>query len=521
LFSTPNPLELTPLYPGYGTHFAFLYVGTPPVRQAVIIDTGSSFTAFPCLGCNKCGQHVSKYFDPEQSTSAVVQQCGQKKKEKTSRCTLNEHYSEGSSWEAYKVTDTIFVGGNDPSVLQGGAQYAVDYDFGCMTAVTGLFETQLADGIMGLSRHANSLPQVLQKRNVTASAVFSLCLETGNGILTLGGVDQSLHKKREKIQYAKLLRNTEYWSVQISAVQLGADNAQRDFRVLNKGGVIFDSGSTDTVLPVALRPLFTKMIPEMKKMDKQNQFVCTRDLLRKLPPVVIDLVGIGGNWTVPRPVHLSLSPAEYLTMVDSASNTYELSIYFDDAGGVILGANAMSGYNTIFDGERNRVGFVPAKCRFEDYVYEPDPVMTMPPTATPKDGEATNSQKRCENSAYSSCSAKCTRESPRQPYAVNGSQYFDCNSDETKPCVELCSRSNQVQRGASAACLNSFWTECSAECSQTRVVATLGGKSKDKSKGKSQDKSKEQQCLLTQETRSCYIDQCPSKDGDILIFSDA
>jgi hypothetical protein len=25
--------------------------------------------------------------------------------------------------------------------------------------------------------------------------------------------------------------------------------------------------------------------------------------------------------------------------------------------------------------------------RFEDYVYEPDPVMTMPPTATPKDGE--------------------------------------------------------------------------------------------------------------------------------------
>jgi hypothetical protein len=104
-----SPLLFSPLLAmtGYGTHFAFLYVGTPPVRQAVIIDTGSSFTAFPCLGCNKCGQHVSKYFDPEQSTSAVVQQCGQKKKEKTSRCTLNEHYSEGSSWEAYKVSQSV------------------------------------------------------------------------------------------------------------------------------------------------------------------------------------------------------------------------------------------------------------------------------------------------------------------------------------------------------------------------------------------------------------------------------
>lgn len=44
--------ELAPLYPGYGTHFVYLYVGTPPQRQSVIIDTGSHFTAFPCTGDN-------------------------------------------------------------------------------------------------------------------------------------------------------------------------------------------------------------------------------------------------------------------------------------------------------------------------------------------------------------------------------------------------------------------------------------------------------------------------------------
>jgi hypothetical protein len=35
-----NGTELVPVYPGYGTHYTFIYVGTPPQRQSVIIDTG-------------------------------------------------------------------------------------------------------------------------------------------------------------------------------------------------------------------------------------------------------------------------------------------------------------------------------------------------------------------------------------------------------------------------------------------------------------------------------------------------
>ena len=33
--------EILPLFPGYGTHYAYVYVGTPPQRQSVIIDTGT------------------------------------------------------------------------------------------------------------------------------------------------------------------------------------------------------------------------------------------------------------------------------------------------------------------------------------------------------------------------------------------------------------------------------------------------------------------------------------------------
>ena len=40
--------EDTPLYQGIGTHYANIYVGTPPQRVSVIVDTGSHHTAFPC-----------------------------------------------------------------------------------------------------------------------------------------------------------------------------------------------------------------------------------------------------------------------------------------------------------------------------------------------------------------------------------------------------------------------------------------------------------------------------------------
>lgn len=47
-----------PLFQGMGTHYSFIWVGSPPQRVSVIMDTGSHHTAFPCVGC-KCGKHVS------------------------------------------------------------------------------------------------------------------------------------------------------------------------------------------------------------------------------------------------------------------------------------------------------------------------------------------------------------------------------------------------------------------------------------------------------------------------------
>lgn len=67
--------EDTPLFPGWGTHFAYVYAGTPPQRVSVIIDTGSHFTAFPCSECRNCGSHTDPYWDHSKSSSSQIINC--------------------------------------------------------------------------------------------------------------------------------------------------------------------------------------------------------------------------------------------------------------------------------------------------------------------------------------------------------------------------------------------------------------------------------------------------------------
>ena len=166
-----------------------MYIGTPPQRQTVILDTGSSILAFPCTGfaycmlltlrCNGCGSHQNGPFNPSLSKSIKIShplfyfppsfhpvgcdetmykgKCSSSIRYRFSPLSI-QSYLEGSSLGGPLYWDTLWLGGNieDEShvpvgTVQSSNLFGVRQQFGCAVNFNGLFKSQLADGIIGLA----------------------------------------------------------------------------------------------------------------------------------------------------------------------------------------------------------------------------------------------------------------------------------------------------------------------------------------------------------------------------------
>jgi hypothetical protein len=433
--------QSAPLAQGYGTHYVSLWVGYPtPQKQTLIVDTGSHHTAFPCKGCNRCGEkyHTDKSFDMDQSISFHPLSCNQcrwgaecktipvlseldmfrtkskkkhrKKIETKTGCYLETSYTEGSRWEAFQVSDRVFLGGTDAfSAADPEAErFSFNFIFGCQTFSYGLFVRQLANGIMGLSQHEATLPRIMYNQGKVSSRIFGICFRTeisaskkgiSAGILTLGGVDKRLQST--PMVYAKNMSQSGWFTVYIKKIYLRIGGGQsamvdKDDKIIevpsdaysiNSGkGVILDSGTTDTYFHQSLAEPFNKVWREVTGTYysnspirlTQNQLIDLPTILVQLLPYstkfdmelespddVIGLVGTNLDSTAPTDILIAIPASHYMEYTPS-KDLYTPRIYFSESHGGVLGANALQGHDISFDWENGRIGISESTCKLFD-----------------------------------------------------------------------------------------------------------------------------------------------------------
>jgi hypothetical protein len=406
-----DPYIATPLNQGYGTHYVNLWVGSPtPQRKTVIVDTGSHYTAFPCTGCTHCGDtyHTDPFFIPSQSDTFRPLECNECIRGavcKKDKCVLSQSYTEGSSWVAYLAEDELFCGGND--ILDAAdpmnQEFMIPFMFGCQTSETGLFVTQLADGIMGMSAHESTLPKRLYDLNKIDQNMFAICFQrqlgtsrhgVTAGVMTLGGVDDRLHST--PMVYAKNMAMMGWYTVYVKKIYMQTASLENNKRIIqipmdiaavNSGkGVIVDSGTTDTYLHKKLAKSFGMVWKKVTgKAYHHKPIILTEDQLHRLPTILVQCAAAytpGGSSSSqhqgdqellakdldpssPDDVLIAIPPTSYMEF-SPVSKMYTSRIYFTESQGGVLGANAMLGHNVLFDWQHGRVGFAKSTCEHRD-----------------------------------------------------------------------------------------------------------------------------------------------------------
>lgn len=356
---------------GLGYYYVDIWVGTPPMKQTVIIDTGSRLTAFPCIGCTDCGNHMDKYFDFKNSTTSRVVKCNEGLLCSVCNknvCGYSQSYAEGSSISGILVEDYILFGDDFPHAHR---ELGI---FGCHRRETYLFRTQKADGIMGLG-YAKSIPtlvDLLYKSHNINTDLFSICFASNDGFMTIGGYNISTHIG--EIAWTKIYDKT-FYAVKCKGLLIGGVDTglkESDFPKTHITGTIIDSGTTFTYLSnTVYNTMFSTIAkycenslkcagskimvngePHTCYVYDSDKFSTKKQFFDSFPILSFLMDDVYVDWL----------PERYLFAWPETKNSFCVGVYSNGASGNVFGGNFMRGMDVIFDRSRQMVGFAKSQC---------------------------------------------------------------------------------------------------------------------------------------------------------------
>uniref|UniRef100_A0ACD5YBT9 Uncharacterized protein n=1 Tax=Avena sativa TaxID=4498 RepID=A0ACD5YBT9_AVESA len=239
-------------------------LGTPPVRQTVLIDTGSDLSWVQCRPCHlpRCHRQRDALFDPSKSSTYSPLPCGspacarlsaRNGCSRSNRCRYIVNYGDGSNTTGTYSSDTLTVNPSD---------VVPNFRFGCSHAETGFPDADRTDGLLGLGGDAQSLVTQAGK------SAFSYCLPataSDTGFFTLGVPNISSSRFAVTPLYRSAQSATFYFVI-LQAITVAGRRLDVPRSVFSAGAVM-DSGTIITRLPPpAYRALRAAFRAEVIKM---------------------------------------------------------------------------------------------------------------------------------------------------------------------------------------------------------------------------------------------------------------
>ncbi|CAM6016575.1 unnamed protein product [Sphagnum balticum] len=377
--------------PDIGEYTMALSVGTPPQRFVAVMDTGSDLVWLNCLPCIQCiNQPHGPPFDPSLSSSYSPASCVDNACTALpnnwgtcagTNCGYQYEYGDGSSTEGELAYETFTV-----TNVDGSTTAIPNVTFGCGHNQTGN-SFNGADGVAGMGQGQISLPSQFQN---LFPDIFTYCLvsassssptATVSSSTLLFGSPENTGAGISSLVYTPLLENlifpTFYYvgmtGISVGGTLLTIPTTNFDIAVDGTGGVIFDSGTTYTLLTLDAYNAASQAVQSL------ITYPIISSPLEGLDLMCFDVTGVdpASNISVPTMVfHFQSSDASSTggpATVDYVLDLENVYVYLERAalcltilptmnGLSIIGNSAQVDHQIVFDRVNNQIGWASTTC---------------------------------------------------------------------------------------------------------------------------------------------------------------